>query len=134
MAVDERDRWQDFFQEDPVVLPELQELYPAYKPPRILVATSNLCSLGLTLHKAHHLVKFDVDFLDGGDRQAMKRIYRIGQKEKCFVWRFITNDNTEECIVRRRQELRAGIVEGAFKLPTNDYDIETDEDMEVMYA
>ena len=49
------------------------------------VTTSNLYLLGLTLHRAHHLVKFDVDFLDGGDRQILKRIYRIGQKEEGFV-------------------------------------------------
>ena len=49
------------------------------------VTTSNLYLLGLTLHRAHHLVKFDVDFLDGGDRQVLKRIYRIGQKEEGFV-------------------------------------------------
>lgn len=134
MPVEERDRWQDFFQEDPQVLPELQAEHRDVVPPQILVATSQLCSLGLTLHKAHHLVKFDVDFLDGGDRQTMKRIYRIGQKQRSFVWRFITTDNTEECMVRRRQELRAGIVKEAFKLPTDDYNVvKEDEVLEETY-
>ena len=77
-------------------------MFPDDVPPRVLVAISNLCALGLILYKAHHLVKLDVDFLDGGDRQALKRIYRIGQTEICFVWRFFTEDNTEEAIVRRR--------------------------------
>ena len=62
MAVEERDRLQDLFQEDPDILPNLLETHPKHEIPRILVATSNLYSLGLTLHKAHHLVKFDVDF------------------------------------------------------------------------
>ena len=71
-AVDMRDRWQDFFQEDPDILPNLQEQYPEVQPPRILIATSNLCSLGLTLHEAHHLVKFDVDFLDEADEVTLQ--------------------------------------------------------------
>ena len=128
MAVEERDLWQDLFQEDPDILPNLLETHPQHEIPRILVATSNLCSLGLTLHKAHHLVKFDVDFLDGADRQALKRIWRIGQKERSFVWRYITTDNTEECLVRRRQELRAGIMKEAFKLPTNDYNFKVSDE------
>lgn len=81
----------------------------------VLTATANLCALGLTLHCAHHLVKLDVDFLEGGDRQALKRIYRIGQLSICYVWRFITTNNTEDCVVRLRQELRAGIVNEASK-------------------
>ena len=96
IAVGVRDHWQDFFQEDPDILPDPQEQYSEVQPPRVLTATYNLCSLRLTLHKAHHLVKFDGDFLDDGDRQASKRIYRVGQREKSFVWRFITKDNTEE--------------------------------------
>nr|AUW31013.1 hypothetical protein [Cladonia uncialis subsp. uncialis] len=123
MNPEKRDYWQDLFQEDPDIIPNLTKQNPDDEPPRILVATTALCGLGLTLHKAHHLVKFDVDFLDGGDRQAVKRIYRIGQKYKSFVWRFITTDNTEECMVRRRQELRAGFVKEAFKLPPNEYGV-----------
>ena len=37
-------------------------------------------SIGLTLHRAPHLVKFDVDFLAGYDRQIIKRIWQIGQE------------------------------------------------------
>ena len=76
---------QDSFQEAPDIPPDLHEQYPKVQTPRILVKTSNLYSLGLTLHKAHHLVKFDVDFLIGGDRQVLKTIYRIEQKEESFV-------------------------------------------------
>lgn len=134
MATEERDRWQDLFQEDPDIMEELLAAYPNDKPPQVLTATANLCSVGLTLHKAHHLVKLDVDFLDGGDRQALKRIYRIGQRYKCYVWRFLTTDNTEECMVRRRQELRAGIVSLAFKLPTNDYDISVEDEAAIVIS
>ena len=89
----------------------------------VAMNNNNLCSFGLSLHKAHCLVKFEGHFFDSGDRQALKRICRVSKREKSFVWRFITKDNTEECIMRRRQELRAGIVNEAAKLPTDDYNI-----------
>ena len=78
-VIDVRDGWQDFFQEDPETLPDLQEhLIPEVRPPYVLVATANLCALGSNLHKTHHLVKFDVDFEDGGDCRALKRTDRVG--------------------------------------------------------
>ena len=84
--------------------------------------------VGLTLHRAAHLVKFDVDFLDGYDRQMIKRIWRIGQQRACYVWRYFTADSTEEVLIKMRQELRSGIVHEAYKLPSSDYDFEDGSD------
>ena len=70
------------------------------KQPRILVATSNLYSLGLTLHKTYHLVKFDVDLLDGGDCHVLKRIYRIRHREERL------RSRQRDLGVRKRDKLR----------------------------
>lgn len=115
MNIEERDKWQDLFQEDPDVVERIEPFATQDQRPVVLMATANLCAMGLNLHRAHHLVKLDVDFLDGGDRQALKRIYQIGQLLICYAWRFITTDNTEHRMVRLRQELRAGIVNEAYK-------------------
>ena len=68
-----------------------------------------------------------MDFLDGSDREALRRTWRIRQQEKSFVWRYITKGNTEERMVRRRQELRAGILKRVFKLPTTHYEFRKED-------
>ena len=84
--------------------------------------------VGLTLHKAANLVKFDLDFSDGNDRQVIKRIRRIGQDRPCHVWRLMTVDNTEEFLVKLRQDVRFDIDKGGYSLPTAEYDGEEEEE------
>ena len=89
--------------------------------------------LEVTLHKAAHLCKFDVNLLNGMDRQVIKRVWRIGQPNPCHVWRLSTVDNTEEVLIKLRQEIRGGIVQEAYKLSSQKYDVddEDDEDEEI---
>ncbi|KAL9635529.1 MAG: hypothetical protein Q9204_002594 [Flavoplaca sp. TL-2023a] len=119
------------FQEDPDLTVGITPQPTAETTPFFLSGSSETIGLGLTLTRAHHLIKLDVDFLYGQDRQIVKRIWRIGQRQECFVWRFITIDNTEEVLVQRRQEVRGKIVSKSFALPTRDYDIPQNPTQEV---
>ena len=112
------------FQEDPDLMLNLNPAATAENTPYFLDGSSQTLGLGLTLTKAHHLVKMDVDFLEGHDRQIVKRIWRIGQTKECHVWRFITTDNTEEVLVQRRQAFRGKIVSKSFAIPTADYNVQ----------
>lgn len=115
------------FQAEPRKVEYLHPPCPPEKQPQFLVATSRTVSTGLTLTRANHLIKLDVDYLDGHDRQCLKPIYRYGQKSKCFVSRFLTKDNYEEVMVKRRQEFRSGIVAQSYDLPGSAYDVNYDE-------
>jgi hypothetical protein len=45
---------------------------------------------GLNLIGANRLVMFDPDWNPANDDQAMARVWRDGQKKRCFVYRFIS--------------------------------------------
>ena len=45
---------------------------------------------GLNLIGANRLVMFDPDWNPANDDQAMARIWRDGQKKKCYIYRLIT--------------------------------------------
>ncbi|KAL8925322.1 MAG: hypothetical protein Q9208_003612 [Pyrenodesmia sp. 3 TL-2023] len=102
-----RERMQLAFQEDPTLMANAKPPISNDEKARALLASSGVAGVALTLHRAHHLVKVDPDFLDGQDRQVINRVWRIGQDSKCWVWRFITADMFEEVIIRKRQEIRA---------------------------
>lgn len=48
-------------------------------------ATIGAASTGITLHAACHLIFNDLDWSPGNNDQALRRIYRIGQKRVCFI-------------------------------------------------
>jgi DNA repair and recombination RAD54-like protein len=57
---------------------------------------------GLNLIGANRLVLFDPDWNPATDKQAAARVWREGQKKKCFVYRFVTTGTLEEKIFQRQ--------------------------------
>ena len=48
------------------------------------------------------LVLFDPDWNPACDKQAAGRIWREGQKRRCFIYRFMSTNTVEEKIIQRQ--------------------------------
>jgi DNA repair and recombination RAD54-like protein len=48
------------------------------------------------------LVLFDPDWNPASDKQAAGRIWREGQKRRCFIYRFMSSGSIEEKIIQRQ--------------------------------
>ena len=48
------------------------------------------------------LVLFDPDWNPASDKQAAGRIWREGQKRRCFIYRFMSTGSIEEKIIQRQ--------------------------------
>jgi len=57
---------------------------------------------GLNLIGANRLVLFDPDWNPATDKQAAARVWRDGQKKRCFVYRFLTSGTIEEKVFQRQ--------------------------------
>ena len=57
---------------------------------------------GLNLIGANRLVLFDPDWNPANDKQAAGRVWRDGQKKRCFVYRFLTTGTIEEKVFQRQ--------------------------------
>ncbi|KZX16520.1 RNA polymerase-associated protein RapA [Methanobrevibacter cuticularis] len=65
---------------------------------RILIISLKAGGTGLNLTAANHVVHFDLWWNPAVENQATDRVFRIGQKDNVFVYRFITNGTFEEKI------------------------------------
>ena len=57
---------------------------------------------GLNLVGANRLVLFDPDWNPAVDKQAAARVWRDGQKKRCFVYRFLAAGSIEEKVYQRQ--------------------------------
>jgi len=65
---------------------------------QILIVSLKAGGTGLNLTAANHVVHFDLWWNPAVENQATDRVFRIGQKNNVFVYRFITNKTFEEKI------------------------------------
>jgi hypothetical protein len=57
---------------------------------------------GINLIGGNRLVLFDPDWNPASDKQAAARIWREGQKKRCFIYRFMSTSSIEEKIIQRQ--------------------------------
>jgi superfamily II DNA/RNA helicase len=57
---------------------------------------------GINLIGGNRLVLFDPDWNPASDKQAAGRIWREGQKKRCFIYRFMSTGSIEEKIIQRQ--------------------------------
>ena len=57
---------------------------------------------GINLIGANRLVLFDPDWNPAVDKQAAARVWREGQKRRCFIYRFVSTGTIEEKIFMRQ--------------------------------
>lgn len=69
----------------------------------VLVATIGALSVGVTLHKANHVVFNDQSWKPSDNLQAEKRVHRIGQKRPCFI-HIIQSSETDQYITKSLEE------------------------------
>jgi len=81
----------------------------------VFLLSSRAGGCGLNLVGANRLVLFDPDWNPAVDKQAAARVWRDGQKKRCFIYRFLTTGTIEEKIYQRQisKEGLAGVLGGS---------------------
>ena len=68
----------------------------------VFLLSSKAGGCGLNLIGANRLVLFDPDWNPATDKQAAARVWRDGQKKRCYVYRFFTAGTIEEKVYQRQ--------------------------------
>ncbi len=68
----------------------------------VFLLSSKAGGCGLNLIGANRLVLFDPDWNPAVDKQAAARVWRDGQKKRCFVYRFLAANSIEEKVYQRQ--------------------------------
>ncbi|KAI5840077.1 putative SNF2 family helicase [Morchella snyderi] len=79
----------------------------------ILLASLAVASVGLNLTSASQVVLCDSWWAPAIEDQAIDRVYRLGQKRECVVWRLIVEGTIEERVLDI-QERKRNLVKTAF--------------------
>lgn len=73
----------------------------------IFMLSSKAGGCGLNLIGANRLVMFDPDWNPANDEQAAARVWRDGQRKRCYVYRLVTTGTIEEKILQRQAHKKA---------------------------
>jgi DNA repair and recombination protein RAD54 and RAD54-like protein len=68
----------------------------------VFLLSSKAGGCGINLIGGNRLVLFDPDWNPASDKQAAGRIWREGQKKRCFIYRFASTSTIEEKIMQRQ--------------------------------
>eukprot|EP00041_Stephanoeca_diplocostata_P032473 m.1040431 g.1040431 ORF g.1040431 m.1040431 type:complete len:965 (+) comp24155_c0_seq5:251-3145(+) len=68
----------------------------------VFLLSSKAGGCGLNLIGGNRLVLFDPDWNPATDKQAAARVWRDGQKRRCYVYRFLTSGTIEEKVFQRQ--------------------------------
>ncbi|MNK19727.1 RNA polymerase-associated protein RapA [compost metagenome] len=77
---------------------EMVDTFQTNHADKIFILSLKAAGTGLNLTAASHVIHFDLWWNPAVEAQATDRAYRIGQKNKVMVHRFITKDTFEERI------------------------------------
>jgi len=84
--------------------------------PRVMLLSLTAGGVGLNLVGGNHLLLLDLHWNPQLESQACDRIYRIGQKKTCQIYKFISSDTIEENILKlqeKKLEIADGVLTGA---------------------
>ncbi|XP_063900227.1 DNA repair and recombination protein RAD54-like isoform X2 [Zophobas morio] len=92
-------------------IPKRQKLVDFFNDPQrpefIFLLSSKAGGCGLNLVGANRIVLFDPDWNPATDLQAMARVWRDGQKKKCYIYRMVSTGTIEEKIFQRQSHKQA---------------------------
>lgn len=81
----------------------------------ILLVSSQAGGMGLNVVAANYLILYEPDWNPANDHQAMARIWRIGQKRECHIYRLATMATIEENKLVRQMDKNV-VKEGLFAM------------------
>ena len=73
---------------------------------RIMLASLAVCSVGLNLVAANHVILTDSWWAPSIEDQAVDRVHRLGQTKKTTVWRLVVNETIEDRVLEIQGEKR----------------------------
>ena len=73
----------------------------------VFMLSSKAGGCGLNLIGANRLIMFDPDWNPANDDQAMARVWRDGQRKRCFIYRLIASGTIEEKMLQRQLHKKA---------------------------
>ena len=73
----------------------------------VFMLSSKAGGCGLNLIGANRLIMFDPDWNPANDDQAMARVWRDGQKKRCFIYRLVAAGTIEEKMLQRQLHKKA---------------------------
>lgn len=68
----------------------------------VFLLSSKAGGCGINLIGGNRLVLFDPDWNPASDKQAAGRVWREGQKKRCYIYRFMSTGTIEEKIIQRQ--------------------------------
>eukprot|EP00039_Didymoeca_costata_P006492 m.90727 g.90727 ORF g.90727 m.90727 type:complete len:893 (-) comp13278_c0_seq5:46-2724(-) len=80
----------------------VEEFNDPSKDQFVFLLSSKAGGCGLNLIGGNRLVLFDPDWNPATDKQAAARVWRDGQKKRCYVYRFLTAGTIEEKVFQRQ--------------------------------
>ncbi|KAF2034663.1 hypothetical protein EK21DRAFT_85239 [Setomelanomma holmii] len=72
----------------------------------IMLASLSVCSVGLNLVAANHVIMADSWWAPAIEDQAVDRVHRLGQKRETKVFRLVVEDSVEERVLGIQEEKR----------------------------
>jgi SWI/SNF-related matrix-associated actin-dependent regulator of chromatin subfamily A3 len=73
----------------------------------VLLASLNVCSVGLNLVAANQVVLCDSWWAPAIEDQAIDRVYRLGQTRETTVWRLVMDGSVEDQVLEIQENKRA---------------------------
>eukprot|EP00392_Amoebophrya_sp_AT5.2_P000611 g612.t1 len=83
---------------------DTSEAHQLNPPVNFFLLSSKAGGVGLNLVGGSRLVMLDPDWNPANDAQAMRRVWRDGQKNEVFVYRLVVPGSIEECILCRQEK------------------------------
>ena len=109
------------------------ELFQEDKSVKVFLISLKAGGTGLNLTAADYVFLLDPWWNPAVEAQAIDRAHRIGQKEKVFIYRFITKGTVEEKILNL-QERKKGLADSLIKTEESFFKSLSSDDIESLLA